>query len=330
MNWRDNIELTYDKNINLLLTHGALGDMISSLPAAMWARRSHSLDLLITVWVPKHAVDLVGHLIGGTGIRIKPLDEFSLRSTDPDDAGPGVMNGVKGNYVTRNRFDMVDYAFATMLDMQPDFIDQRNYPHWAPLGEKPLDEPYVVIPVGATNEPSMFHPEIMAPIIEWLVANGYKPVLTGKSTTSVVMLDKGKPIPLEIKDEVAGLPQDIRGECLDLRDKTTLLEMRDWCGHAAAVVGIDGGTLHLAGTTEVPIVYGCTRVSPRHRSITRNNERNWNLVHVEPRELECSGCQSNWNLLFQHDFSKCMYKDSACTHKLHPEDFILAMQNLGL
>jgi hypothetical protein len=49
------------------------------------------------------------------------------------------------------------------------------------------------------------------------------------------------------------------GECIDLREKTTLLELRDVLGHAAAVVGVDGGTLHLAGTTDVPIVFARAR-----------------------------------------------------------------------
>jgi len=96
------------------------------------------------------------------------------------------------------------------------------------------------------------------------------------------------------------------------------------------VVGIDGGLLHLAGTTAVPIVYGMTHVEPRCRPIVRGGQRNWNVVHVTPRNLGCSGCQSNWTLMFRHDFRFCLYKDYACTSALHAEDFINGLTALGL
>jgi hypothetical protein len=129
---------------------------------------------------------------------------------------------------------------------------------------------------------------------------------------------------------VDDLPPKLREWCVDKRDQTTLMELRDWCGHARAVIGVDGGTLHLAGTTEVPIIYGCTRVSPRHRGIVRMDVRNWRLIHIEPRNLECAGCQSNWTLMFGHNFAKCAYGDNLCVEQLHIDDFVDAMQELGV
>jgi ADP-heptose:LPS heptosyltransferase len=118
-------------------------------------------------------------------------------------------------------------------------------------------------------------------------------------------------------------------QCIDMRNKTDdLLTLREWLGHAAAVVGIDGGTLHLAATTEVPIVYGCTRVEPFHRSIVRNDEYNWRLLHVTPRDLECAGCQSKMFFMFKHNFANCVYGDNKCTTALRGEDFIEALEEL--
>ena len=165
----------------------------------------------------------------------------------------------------------------------------------------------------------------MGPFLHWLLGQGIRPVLTGKrGRTSVVMLQKGKATPLVIHDKVDELDPALLEQCLDMRDRTNLLELRDLCGHASLVAGIDGGTLHLAGTTDAPIVYACTRVDPRHRSITRHGERNWNVVNVVPRDLECAGCQSNWTLMFGHDFATCAYQDPACTTQLHPDDFVTA------
>lgn len=319
--------LRTEDRINFVLSHGAIGDVISSLPAICWARKMHSAELKMTAWVAEYQVDLVRHLIGGPLLEVLPLSKWNAmcRAGKGEYAGSNVVNYAVKNQITRNRFDMVDYAFATLLDRQPDEVHERNYPHWAPLGERKIAPDYVVVPVGATNELSTFRAKILAPVLQWLIARGLKPVLTGKrGRTGVVMLQEGKPMPLTVHDNVHDLDPELLAQCEDLRDKTNLMELRDLCGHAALVLGVDGGTLHLAGTTEVPIVYACTRVDPRHRSITRNDEVNWNVVHVTPRELACAGCQSNWTLMFGHDFVNCAYGDAACTHQLHPDDFITA------
>lgn len=334
--YRDGVEVRTEDGINFLLTHCALGDAISSLPAICWARKMHSLDIRMTVWAATHMLPLFEHLIGGVGLRFKPLDEFKIvqQAGDPEFAGSCVINSVHRNHVTRNRFDMVDFAYATLLDRQPDGPHEKNYPYWAPLGSPAEfikgDDPYVIVPVGSTNEASTFRAEVLGPILEWLLQEDYLPVLTGAHNTHVHAIEKGKPKLLVVTDEVAKLPADLLALCLDLRNRTDLMQMRDLCGHAAAVVGVDGGTLHLAGTTEVPIVYGTTRVAPRHRGIVRHDQVNWNLRHVEPRDLDCRGCQSNWTLMFGHDFRHCAYEDFACTKQLHPDDFTNALHELGL
>lgn len=330
--YRDGIEIRTEDGINFILAHCALGDGISSLPAIVWARKNHTFDIRMTVWGPTHMLPLFEHLIGGPGLNFAPLDEFKMVREKGDEryAGACVINAVHHNHVTRNRYDLVDFAFATMIDRQVDSVAEKCYPHWAPLGPRPYDEPYVVLPVGATNEASVFHPKVLTPVLEWLLAVGYQPVLTGAKNIHVHTMEKGKPELLVVRDRVDAVPRELVEQCTDLREKTDLLQLRDWLGHANAVVGIDGGTLHLAGTTDVPIVYGCTRVDARHRPIVRHNELNWNLVHVKPRDLECAGCQSNWTLVFQHNFANCAYKDFKCVEQLHADDFIAAMRQLGL
>lgn len=329
--YRDKAEVRSEHGINFLLTHCALGDGIASLPAIAWARDNHHIDMRMTVWAPKHMLELFEHLLGRPGLSFMPLDQFQMVRKKGDDklAGACVINTVQSNTVTRNRFDMVDYAFATLLDRQPDTMQEKNYLYTASLGVRPHEAPYVVLPVGATNDTCVFRSDLLRSVIEWLLANDYKPVLTGNHNTHVHTTEP-QPKLLVVKDKVSELPSDIVTACLDLRNTLDLMQLRDWCGHAAAVVGVDGGTLHLAGTTEVPIVYGMTRVAPRHRSIVRHDVFNWNLIHVEPRDLECSGCQSNWTLIFGHDFAKCFYGDAKCVDLLHPDDFIEAMKQLGL
>ena len=325
--FRDGTPLRTEDRINFVLSHGALGDMISSLPAVVWARKHQPAELKMAVWVAEYQVDLVTKLVGGPGLEVLPLSKWNemCKAGAGEYAGANVVNYAIKNTVTRNRFDMVDYSFATLLDRQPWGNNERNYPHTAPLGPRTLDERYAVIPVGATNPLSTFHAKVMGPFLHWLLGQGIRPVLTGKrGRTNVVMMQKGQAMPLVIHDKVNDLDANLLAQCLDLRDKTDLVGLRDLCGYAEVVAGIDGGTLHLAGTTEAPIVYACTRVDPLHRSITRNDEVNWNLIHVVPRELECAGCQSHWTLMFGHDFATCAYGDAKCTELLHPDDFIQA------
>lgn len=325
--YRDGIELRTEDHINFVLSHGALGDAISSLPAVIWARKNHALDMTMAAWVAPYQVDLFRHICGGPGLDFQPLDKLveALKSGDDKYAGVCTVNYAIKDTITRNRHDMVEYAFAALIDRQVDSVEEKCYPHWAPLGPRVLEMDYAVVPVGATNRASTFQVSVMAPYLEWLLAQGITPVLTGKrGETGVTMLAAGKPIKLLIHDKVHELPEALLAKCIDMRDKTTLLELRDLCGHAKIVAGVDGGTLHLAGTTDVPIVYGCTRVDPRHRGIVRHGEHNWNLIHVVPRDLECAGCQSNWTLLFKFDFSGCGYKDFKCTESLQAADFIEA------
>jgi len=326
--FRDNIPLRTEDHVNFILVHAALGDMIASLPAIRHARLTTTKDVRMTVWLPEHQVPLVEHLIGAPGLRFLPLHTFTTKTDDPSVAGPSVINAVVNNTSTRNKIDMVDFAYMTLLDRMPDSDDERCYPHRAPLGPRPLDKPYIAVPVGATADNRVFHSTVMRPILEWALRSGYQPVILGKSETTVRVV--GSDIPLIVQEHFGELPETLRAQCLDLRDKTTLMEARDWCGHAAAVVGLDGGTLHLAGTTDAPIVYGMTHVSPRHRPIVRYGIRNWRLRHVTPRELACAGCQSNWTLMFKHDFRFCAYKDNACVTKLRATDFINALAELGL
>jgi ADP-heptose:LPS heptosyltransferase len=105
------------------------------------------------------------------------------------------------------------------------------------------------------------------------------------------------------------------------------MQARDVCGHAEAVVGVDGGIIHLAATTDVPVIYAMTTTHPRHRMIARNGDPWHKIRYVTPRNLECAGCQSNWVLTY-FDFTKCAYGDNQCTYMLHADDFIAGLKDL--
>lgn len=336
--FRDHNILYSAKNIHFVMNHGALGDMITSLPAVAYARATTALSQLMTVWVMAHQVPLVSHLMSGLkNLRVMPLHKFNPKmppeeGVDPKwhAAGNAFSNGCVSGQLTRNRIPLVDYAHMLLLDRLPRSDVERNYPHTPLLtGPNPLPgTPYVVISVGATSDNKIIPEHVIQAVIEWCDVKGYRPVVLGKSNTLVKVI--GEDVPLKVRYRYDNLPQDVKDIALDLRDKTELLEARNWIGHARAMVGVDGGLLHLAGTTNAPIVYGYTTVRPEDRGIVRFGTMNWNVEHVGPRDLGCTGCQGNWTLMTDHDFQFCAYKDNLCVDRLHGEDFINALVNLGL
>jgi ADP-heptose:LPS heptosyltransferase len=240
------------------------------------------------------------------------------------DMGIVALNQIPFNTHTRNRVHMVDFAFSCLLDSRPETMLERSYPTAAPLGRRRMLGKYIVFPVGATSDNKLFRASVMAPIIDWANANKYSPVIVGTKTSYVKVEGVNGPEPIVLRDEVDKLD---RHSYVDMREKTSLLELRDLCGHAAAVVGVDGGTLHLAGTTDANIVYGLTTTLPKHRFIARNGDPSYKARYVGPRNLACAGCQSNWRGSRQ-DFRFCAYNDNLCTERLHADDFIEGLKQL--
>lgn len=334
MTYRDNTQLLSEKQVNLVLNHGALGDVITSLPALVRARQSHPNGLNIRVWAPSWQEELLKHLLAPYGeFEILHFEDFPKDWKDRKDwgQGPVALNSCPYNTHTRNRTHMVDYAFHYLLDACPENMEQRSYPTLAPFGERTVHGKYIVFPVGATSDNKLFRASVMAPIMQWALDNGYIPVIVGTKTSFVkAQSADGSIEPIVLRDEVDKLPIDIFQLCVDLREKTTLLQLRDVCAYAQAVVGTDGGTIHLAGTTDTNIIYGLTTTLPQHRYIARHGDPHRKIRYVGPRNLECTGCQSNWILFFHHDFRFCPYGDSICTEKLDAEDFINGLKELGL
>jgi hypothetical protein len=340
--YRNNRELAPDIDplvVNFVCNHGALGDVITSLPAIVQGRITHSEELRMKVWVGEWQMELVAHLLAPYGqFEVCDLAHFPLKVSDRDGweheewtGGAVCINQAPYNTHTRNRVHMVDYAFRYLLDAQPESMLERSYPTAADIGGIAMpDMPYIVFPVGATSENKLFKAKVMVPIMEWAMENGYRPVIVGTKTSHTSVAAEGAFIPIKLIDEADKIPGRLLVDCVDLREKTTLLQLRSICGHAKAVVGVDGGTIHLAGTTDTNIVYGLTTTLPKHRYIARHGDPEYKIRYVGPRDLECAGCQSNYTLLLGHDFRFCPYGDSICTDHLHHDDFIHGLEELGL
>ena len=330
--FRNKVEISTTFLHNFVLNHGALGDVITSLPAIIHARRTHHENLKLRVWVPPWQMELIAHLLAPYGtFEVRDFTTFPAKWADRrgSDIGPVSLNQTPFNTTTRNRVCLVDYAFGCLLDARPESMAERNYPTAADLGVKVIEGDYIVFPVGATSDNKLFKASVMAPVMEWALRRGYKPVIVGTKTSHTMAEANGTLRPIVIREETELLPPPLFAQCLDMREKTTLLELRDILGHARAVVGIDGGSLHLAGTTDTNILFASGTTLPKHRYIARHGDPSYKIRYVGSRDLECYACQSRWTLT-SLDFSECAYGDSLCMEKLDPTDFIDGLKELGL
>ena len=140
--YRNNQQLITSDVHNFVLNHGALGDVITSLPAIIHARQIFSPDLTLRVWAPPWQIDLIKHLLA-------PYGEFDVRSVldfpreasarKDWDGGPVSLNTAVMSSHTRCRGHMVDYAFNFLINAQPESMHERSYPTEAPVGKPALD-----------------------------------------------------------------------------------------------------------------------------------------------------------------------------------------------
>jgi ADP-heptose:LPS heptosyltransferase len=317
---------------NFVLNHGALGDVITSLPPIAFARKMYP-TMKFKLWVPPWQMELLKHLLAPYGeFEFADLTKVpkSRKERQAISDAPWSLNTAVNATHTRCRVNMVDYAYNFLINAMPENMEQRSYLTKAPLGERRFPgTKYVVFPVGSTSENKLFRASVMGPVMRWCQEQGYATVLVGTKTSHTQLEVNGELRPLVIREQTDLLPLELFQKCIDLREKTTLLELRDLLGHAQAVIGTDGGTLHLAGTTEVPIVYGLGAAHPRHRLVVRHGNSEYRVRYVIPRDLECAGCQSNWPLI-THNFNECVYGDSLCMELLSPDDFITGLKELDL
>jgi ADP-heptose:LPS heptosyltransferase len=223
------------------------------------------------------------------------------------------------DHLTTMRMPLTWQAYAGLLDAIP--MDPKNWNYVQcpkiEVSQFNLPEKYVVIPVMHTAPVREFPANVIKDISFWCTNNGYTPVFVGREEA-----------PAHSGHVIRGYTKfDLRDIGIDLVNKTSIVELASIMWRASAVVGLDNGLLHLAGTTDVPIVFGFTSVDPLHRVPWRHDVQGWNCEVVNPPEsLECRYCQSRMNHVYDHDFKFCFFGHYLCINQMKSEDYINALQ----
>lgn len=296
--------------INVLIADGGMGDLVGAIPALRYLVATQTwINPLI--WCPDYMVDFAKHFLPkGTSVR-----GYSEAKTKFNDKLVGITTQWRA-HKTPMRTHQVDYGYMALLDRIPYNNEERSSPR-VRAAEVPLDHfnlpvKYVVIPGAATEIVKTMPVDTANQIVDYVKSKGYEVVFIGQEKT-----DNG------VASGTAKTLQIDFSKGLNLINKTNLLELAAIIDGSAAFIGMDGGPLHVAGYTQAKIVAGFTFASPNHILPIRDGVPGKDCYPVVPDEkkIPCRFCQTNWSLLYNHDFRNCLYKDYACTAQMTFDKF---------
>ena len=308
--WYREGTVTTPKRANFVLNYGGIGDYICWLTSLTWVAKYHS-HILGYVYAPKFFLPIVEHVF-------KPYPRFKIydKKELTDEAVKDYPTYIPTDKHTLNctGSNLIDLGFAYYTNKMPAPEYHRNYeklrvedlPHlnherFNQFTDMAKKYRYAVLTPYYTHENRRMPAKVFNRIKAHLISKKIVPVLIGQEAWAERKVSMDNEF-------------DFHG-CIDLLNKTTLLEAARVISHAVMVIGVDNGLLHLAGMTDIPIVYGYTIVPPELREPRRSVGITINVLPAE--EVSCRYCMSRMRFQFNHDFNFCIYKDNACVESLN-------------
>jgi hypothetical protein len=296
------------------LNSAAVGDLIAAAPVVKWMINSFHKNQDYKVAIFEDFKDLFPFVPQDKFIPLAASYDgsFAVRQLN--------MSGVGGNIarLTPSRVKLTQYASIGLASrVLPDSL----------LGYVPLEEVDVshygidfsncaIFLTTYRDITRAWKGEEIQKVADYVLSKGITPVFVGKRGA------------ISIWKTLAKTDFEFNGVGVDLIDKTTFKELYSVMNKAKVIFGIDSGPLHIAFSTNTPVVAGFTNVHPMYRVPFRGDAR---TESVFPKNVDCRFCQSNWNLDF-HNFTKCPRKldEPECTENMKAEYFIEAFEKLGL
>jgi ADP-heptose:LPS heptosyltransferase len=262
--------------------------------------------------------------------KTNPYVEKSYKASSID------MTYIQSNYIVHNSFYLVGKKDERGVEMKHNMMDIRQF-HAIHLGfmlgedelecyYKPTEpkknfvhEKYAVIhPVNSWPNRT-WSQENWLKLSEELVKWGYKVVAIGKDSSETGFFNVNKPV------------HDIDNQnVINLMNQTSISESWHLINDAAVVITMDSGILHLAGTTETPIVELGSPINPEFRRPRRKTSK-----HIYVRGACGLHCSSNMKYALEYwptiDYVQpligCLEKKEA--YECHPsvEQVIHAINN---
>ena len=227
--------------------------------------------------------------------KTNPYVEKSYKASSID------MTYIQSNYIVHNSFYLVGKKDERGVEMKHNMMDIRQF-HAIHLGfmlgedelecyYKPTEpkknfvhEKYAVIhPVNSWPNRT-WSQENWLKLSEELVKWGYKVVAIGKDSSETGFFNVNKPV------------HDIDNQnVINLMNQTSISESWHLINDAAVVITMDSGILHLAGTTETPIVELGSPINPEFRRPRRKTSK-----HIYVRGACGLHCSSNMKYALEY------------------------------
>ena len=292
--------------INLMIADGGMGDHLCYLVVADYIVKN-IYWVKPFIWVPDYLYEFAKNVLP----KEAKVNTFTNGAKYYNEKLLGISTGWSDYGHTPMRIHPIDYAAHRLIDSDLT-IEQKNYLRFNPEGidvsKYKLPEKYVVISVGVTTKTKELPKEVVQQIVDYVIEKGYTPVFLGKSASDLGYEGKA------IKANMAEIDYN---KGIDLRNQTSLTESAAVIAGAKAIVGMEGGLTHLAGSTDTPIIAGYSIVSPEQMMPIRNYIKGYNVFPViAEASLECRYCQTKTPLLYSANYYYCYFDDYKCLKQL--------------
>ena len=258
-----------------------LGDLICATPTIKKLHDSYQRNITVISQMPEL-------------FKNNPHVEKSFKASSVD------MTYIQSNYIVHNSFYLVGKKDERGVEMKHNMMDIRQF-HAIHLGfmlgedelecyYRPIEpkknfvhEKYAVIhPVNSWPNRTWSQDNWLK-LVDELIKWGYSVVAVGKDSSETGFFNVDKPVH-EMNDKV-----------INLMNQTSISETWHLINDAAVVITMDSGILHLAGTTETPIVELGSPINPEFRRPRRKTSK-----HIYVRGGCGLHCSSNMKYALEY------------------------------
>lgn len=296
------------------LNSAAVGDLVAAAPCVKWAvDKFHKTTEYKVAMLPDFR-DIL-HFIPAENII--PVAEkydgsYSVRKLNLDGGGGNVTR------LTPSRFKLSHYASIGLLGR---ILEEPLY-KYVPFPEVDISRYGVdfsnaaVFVVTYRDITRAWYAKEIIKAAEYVQSKGLLPVFIGKIGG------------MSIWKTLAKTDFEYPGFGVDLTNNTSFLEMATIMKKSKVVFGMDSGPIHIAFSTDTPVICGFTNVNPKLRVPPR--APGVKTVCVTPN-LHCQFCQSDWSLDFWN-FTKCPRGQELpdCTKRMDADTFIRGFDQLRI
>lgn len=259
-----------------------LGDLICATPTIKKLHDSYQRNITVISQMPEL-------------FKNNPYVEKSFKASSVD------MTYIQSNYIVHNSFYLVGKKDERGIEMKHNMMDIRQFHaihlgfmlrqnelecYYRPIEPKKnfINEKYVVIhPVNSWPNRTWSQDNWLK-LSEELVKWGYKVVAVGKDSSETGFFNVNKPVHNIDNEKV-----------INLMNQTSISETWHLINDAAVVITMDSGILHLAGTTNTPIVELGSAINPEFRRPYRKTSK-----HIYVRGACDLHCCSNMKYALEY------------------------------